>query len=134
MTKSAPGVDAPPVAPAPPPELAARGRAFWVELHTVLEFNPKETALLGEACRTLDTIDALAGTIESDGLTTTGSMGQTVVHPAVPELRQQQAGFNRLMSAINLPDDDAAADRFRTARAKAGAAARWERPRAVPRG
>lgn len=141
MTKAAPAdKNLSPAAPVPPSDLGPRGTAFWVELHGVLEFNPKETALLAEACRTLDTIDALAAAVESDGLTTTGSMGQTVVHPAVPELRQQQAGFNRLMSAINLPDDDDAAERFRTARAHAGADARWKRPsvkdrlKAVPRG
>lgn len=110
----------------PPDGLGVRGSEFWAELHSELDFNPKEEALLFEACRTLDLVEGLAELVK-DGLTTTGSMGQTVVHPAVPELRQHQAAFARLMAAIELPEDEAAADRFRTARAHKGADARWLR-------
>lgn len=119
--------------PSPPPELAERGAQFWIDLHESLEFDPQETALVTEACRTLDRIDALE-LLLAGGLTSTGSTGQTVVHPAVAELRQQQAGFARLIGAVNLPADAAAADRFRTMRAHAGAAARWQRPKAVRNG
>ena len=112
--------------PSPPQGLAERGVQFWIDLHESLEFDPQETALLTEACRTLDRIEALEALL-AGGLTSVGSTGQTVVHPAVAELRQQQAGFARLMGAVNLPADVATADRFRSARAHAGAAARWER-------
>jgi hypothetical protein len=113
--------------------LGERGEKFWVDLHESLEFDPHETALLVEACRALDRIEALEALLVG-GLVSTGSTGQTVVHPAVAELRQQQAGFARLMSAVNLPADVAAGERFRVTRAHAGAAARWERPRAVGNG
>lgn len=114
----------------PPPGLGERGGKFWSELHESLEFEPHESALVLEACRTLDRIEALEHLLVG-GLASTGSTGQTVVHPAVAELRQQQAGFARLMAAVNMPADVAAADRFRLSRAHAGAAARWERPKAV---
>jgi hypothetical protein len=122
-----------------PAGLLGRGSAFWIEMLTELEFDTKETALVLEAARVLDRIDQLAEAIEADGLTVKGSMGQTVIHPAVAELRQQQAAFARLIGGVNLPDDDAAADRFKYERAKAGSDARWNgagsrRLRAVDRG
>lgn len=109
----------------PPEGLAERGLAFWRELHDALEFDGKEAALLFEACRVLDLIDELASVLDGDGAMTVGSAGQPVVHPAVSEIRQLQQTFGRLMQLIRLPEDEAAADRFHTARAKAGAAARW---------
>lgn len=109
-----------------PPEqaLGERGKAFWSALTKVLEFAPQETEVLLEACRTLDRINDLTAVIEADGTMISGSMGQRILHPAVAEVRQLQAAFVRLTGALNLPEDAAAGDRFRTARAKAGAAAR----------
>lgn len=112
----------------PPVGLGLRGSAFWRELHEALEFEPKESALVLEACRVLDVIDELVGVLERDGSMTKGSAGQPVVHPVVAEIRQQQQTFGRLMGLVRLPEDEQAADRFRTARAKAGAAARWQSP------
>lgn len=111
-----------------PPVLGVEGLAFWRELREEFEFDAKESALVLEACRTLDVIAGLAEVVESAGLLSTGSAGQVTVHPAVPELRQQQAAFARLIGQVVLPGDEEAADRFRQARARAGAAARWERP------
>ena len=114
--------------PEPPDSLGVRGAEFWRELHAEMEFDAKETSLLLEACRCLDMIDDLTAAIERDGLMVTGSTGQRVVNGAVAEVRQWQASFGRLMGLIRLPEDELAADRFRHQRAKAGAAARWERP------
>jgi len=119
------------IAPEAPVEFGERGASLWRELHACLEFDVREVALIVEACRTVDIIDELAGAVKADGLMSAGSTGQPVVNPAVAELRQQQAAFARLIGALKFPEDDAAADRFRTVRAKAGAAARWDRPRAV---
>jgi len=88
--------------PAPPKVLGKRGRALWRELHELLEFDTHETALVLEACRSVDTIDNLQAVIDADGYTTVGSMGQTVVHPAIAELRQQQQGLVRLLSSLNI--------------------------------
>lgn len=75
----------------------------------------------------LDVIDELVGVLGRDGTMTVGSTGQPVVHPVVAEIQQQQT-FGRLMGLVRLPEDEQAADRFRTERAKAGAAARWQSP------
>jgi hypothetical protein len=87
----------------------------------------KETEVLLEACRTLDLIDALEAAIARDGEVIPGSKGQQVVHPAIGELRQQQVTFARLSGLLHLPNDEAAAERFRQRRAHAGADARWLR-------
>ncbi|MBO0979896.1 P27 family phage terminase small subunit [Microbacterium sp. SD291] len=114
-----------------PSELKKRGRALWAELHERLEFDPHEDELVLEVCRAVDTIDALAETIEQDGVTSTGSMGQTVVHPAIPELRQQQAGLSRLVATLNLSDamdgsnGQVALSRAISSQAQAAANARW---------
>lgn len=107
----------------PPQGLGDRGGAFWLALTDVLEFSPQETEVLMEACRTLDRIDDLTAAIDTDGTVVKGSMGQKVLHPAVAEVRQLQASFVRLTDALHLPEDVEAKDKFRTARAKAGAAA-----------
>lgn len=56
------------------------------------------------ACATLDTIHELEALVASDGLVTTGSKQQTVVHPAVVELRHQRAAYARLVQQLGLPD------------------------------
>ncbi|WP_127475042.1 terminase [Microbacterium sulfonylureivorans] len=111
-----------------PDGLGVRGAKFWLSLTADMEFDAKESEVLLEVCRTLDRIDALAAAVDADGTMITGSMGQRVLHPAVGELRQQQAAFVRLVADLHLPEDVAAQDRFNTARGKAGAAARWDRP------
>jgi len=75
------------------------------------------------ACRTLDTIRELEDLVRSDGLVSTGSTGQTVIHPALVELRQQRAAYARLVKALDLADDDRQETR-RKAQARA-ARERW---------
>lgn len=56
------------------------------------------------ACSTLDTILQLEALVASDGLITVGSKQQTVVHPAVIELRRQREAYARLVSQLGIPD------------------------------
>ena len=109
-------------------ELGPSGRAFWDALTADLEFDAHETRYLLEACRTLDVIDGLAAAVEADGLMIAGSMGQRVIHPAVAEVRQQQASFVRLVGALHLPADVQAHEAWKHQRAVAGAAGRWQAP------
>jgi hypothetical protein len=88
--------------PPPPADLGPRGSAFWTASQTDLEFDTRETALLLEVCRTLDTIDALATSVQLDGVMLVGSQGQQVLNAAVGELRQQQAAYARLVTQLNL--------------------------------
>jgi Phage terminase, small subunit len=73
------------------------------------------------ACATEDTMAELEALVKSDGLLSTGSKNQTVIHPAVIELRQQRAAFARLLVQLSLNEEDAA-------RAKQGRVARkkWD--------
>ncbi|MGP6172003.1 hypothetical protein ACTU6V_12450 [Microbacterium sp. A204] len=108
-----------------PTGLGKRGKAFWAALTEKIEYAVQESEVLVEACRTLDRIDELTEAVQSDGVMISGSMGQRILHPAIGELRQQQASFVRLVGALHLPEDEQAKDKFHTARAKAGAAGRW---------
>lgn len=115
--------------------LAARGKALWVSLQDTFEFDVQETALLLEACRTLDTIDALSVAIVRDGLMLQGSTGQPVLNGAVAELRQQQASYARLVAQLNLVDDEqGAAITARSRAAKTAAQSRWRERKAAQRG
>lgn len=92
--------------PRTPVGLKARGRRFWKATLEDYELTDGELNLLVEVCRTLDTLDMLADAVAADGATTTGSQGQTVMHPAVAEARQQRITLHRLLAALELPDED----------------------------
>jgi hypothetical protein len=121
--------------PSPPRGLSRRGRSLWRQLHADLEYDPHETEVVLEACRTADAIDELHAVIARDGYTIAGSTGQTVVHPAVAELRQQQASLSRLLAGLNLSaafeGEAGGVAQARTISAQAAAAsnARWAKSR-----
>ncbi len=110
--------------PAAPPGLAVRGRRFWVAVVTEYEISPAELEILAEACRSLDTIDALQAAVDSDGVTVPGSTGQTRIHPAVGEIRQLRLAVARLLQVIGLPAEE---PKPATARAERAAHRRWAR-------
>ena len=112
---------------APKHGLKARGLDLWNHLHDTYEFDPQETNLVVEVCRTLDTIDTLAASIKKDGTMVLGSQGQMVLNSAVAELRQQQAAYARLVTMLNLnaAESVSALITARSASAAAAANARW---------
>lgn len=64
--------------------------------------------LLIETCRVMDTIDGLRETVARDGQMIPGSMGQTRLHPAVSELRQQQRQLVDFIGRLGIePVDEA---------------------------
>jgi hypothetical protein len=69
-------------------------------MHRELDFSDAETELLIEACRVIDTVEALQAVVVADGTTSTGSKGQTVTHPALQELRQQRSLLSRLLPQL----------------------------------
>lgn len=121
--------------PRAPRVLGERGRELWRELHETLEYDAHESAVVLEACRTVDAIDSLSAIIASAGYMAAGSTGQAVVHPAVAELRQQQASFSRLLTSLNLSaalDGQAGAvgmARAVSTQASVAANARWSKSR-----
>lgn len=88
-----------------PADLKARGSAYWRKIADDYELTDSENELLLEACRTLDNLDALAAIVAADGVTTLGSTGQLVAHPALTEARQQRVVLHRLLAALDLPDE-----------------------------
>jgi len=68
-----------------------------------------EVVLLGEAVRTVDTLDRLAAVVASAGDVIEGKEGPRV-HPALVEARQLRIVLARLIAALRLPDDPAASD------------------------
>ena len=106
--------------------LGGRGRSFWDAVQGKYEFDVHESEVLLEACRAMDVIDDLAGSVRTDGVMSVGSQGQPVVNGAVAELRQQQAALARLLSQLNL--DAAEVGQVlsaKQAQARQAAQARW---------
>ena len=118
--------------PAAPGDLRARGRRFWRETLAVYTLTDSEMELLREACRLLDECEALREAVAADGVTVTGSTGQTRVHPALGEMRQHRLALGRLLAQLALPDPDgkplASPESVRGATA---ARTRWKPPRGV---
>src|SRR5665647_1476828 len=112
----------------PPEGLNTRGRAYWASIVVPYELTDTELELLAEACHTLDDIDLLEAAIAEKGAMVVGAAGQPVVNPALTEARGQRLALHRLVSALDLPDEDgvsvptAVAIRNRTA-----ARARWHK-------
>ena len=121
---------------APKHGLKARGLDLWTQLHETYEFDPQETNLVIEVCRTLDTIDTLAASIKKDGTMVLGSQGQMVLNSAVAELRQQQAAYARLVTMLNLnaAESGSALLTATSASASAAANARWSKVKRAQRG
>ena len=110
-----------------PEGLQARGAAIWESIMADLDGEAYDVALVLELCRIADTLEGLAAVVARDGLTVSGSAGQTVIHPAVAEARQQQAAFARLLTQLNLETVDVGAVLSpRQASAKQAAVKRWK--------
>jgi hypothetical protein len=115
--------------PPVPKGIGRRGKAFWVDVQSELEFDARETGLLLEVCRILDTIDLIAQAVAADGVMLEGSQGQKVLNGAVAELRQQQAAYARLVTQLNL-EGAATGEAMRSPRAASAAATakrRWKK-------
>ena len=102
-----------------------RGRRLWRYVTDGYDPNPADVEVLVEACRALDEVDELHAVVARDGVTTSGSRGQTVLHPAMGELRQARAELRRLLEALGLDADEGEAGAT-SRRASAAARKRWE--------
>ena len=118
--------------PRAPTGLAAGGRKLWREVVKTYKLRPDEVAVLEQACRSADLVDALADELDASDMMVPGSTGQMVLNPIVTELRLQRRALDRLLAGLNLPDvDGAGPDRDRNGRfstsdqARKAAMARW---------
>lgn len=93
--------------PGAPAHLDNAGAKLWEKTVELYDLSEHELAILGQACRTLDMCESLSRVVRRDGYMVKGSMGQKVVNPAIPELRQQRSALASLFRALDLPDVEA---------------------------
>jgi hypothetical protein len=116
--------------PRKPSLFNTRGQAFYDYATADFDLTESEQQILFEVCRTLDELADLAQVIERDGVTVTGSTGQTRTHPALNDVRQHRLALGRLISLLELPDlDGETLPTFQQAQARnagrKGAQKRW---------
>lgn len=89
-----------------PRALGKTGKRLWRDCHLALQegwgFDGRDLAWLSQACRTADLIASLERQLVADGLLFEGSQGQSRLHPAVAELRQQRDLLGRTLARLQL--------------------------------
>lgn len=93
-----------------PKNMGSRGLAFWNKVTGKYELRPDELVILEDACREMLLIDELQKAMRGESMIMSGSMGQPVVNPLVPELRQHRATLKALLASLKLPDDVSESD------------------------
>lgn len=93
--------------PRPPTGTKASGKRLWESVVGEFELEEHELALLREAVRTVDLLDALDVAVRRDGVL--GPDGRA--HPAAVEARQQKIALARVLAALRLPSGDESAAR-----------------------
>ena len=93
-----------------PDSLGPAGTKLWESIiEDVAEgffLDARELALLEKACGCADIIEAVEEALAESTATVVGPHGQTMVHPAIPELRQQRLAMLRLLNAIDFGESD----------------------------
>ena len=100
-----------------------RERVMAEYAHNGTEPDGREQEALDRACETADAIGQLDAVLDADGPTVLGSSGQTVLHPAIAELRQQRAQLHRFLTTLDFVGDGTAASL--SAAARHSASKRW---------
>jgi len=112
-----------------PHGLGRRGASFLRWAGRSFELDPPHRALVVEAARMMDLLDALAVQVERDGLTVAGSTGQPRPHPLLAEQRSTALALSRLLDALGLdPPEEEAPESRTSARARHAALVRWHGP------
>jgi hypothetical protein len=117
----------------PPAGLEAAGRALWASMHGALaeglRFTAMEREILVRACRLADREAGLRAILDRDGLMSTGSKGQLVLHPVVGELRLVEPLLVGLLRQVSVSDTGGRVETPTRRRAAKAARARWDRER-----
>jgi hypothetical protein len=93
--------------PTPPTGLRAPGKRLWNRVLSKYVLTESELTMLAAACRTSDELDTLQRAIRAlPQLTTTGSTGQTTIHPLLGAADRHRRLLEKLTTALNLPDDN----------------------------
>lgn len=93
-----------------PPGLHAAGSRLWRSIATEYELDIHEEALLLQAARTLDRLDAMAKELEQAALTVQNHRGDQVPNPLLTESRQQSLTLSRLLASLRLPSGEEAGE------------------------
>ncbi|TVL91936.1 hypothetical protein [Streptomyces sp. SAJ15] len=110
----------------PPRGLGPAGRRLWREIQSGYELDADECALLVEACRTADELQALHEAIGAGPVVVPGSRGQPKVSPLFAEARAHRLALARLLAELALPgEDQEEGDTPAQARARHAAQVRW---------
>lgn len=116
--------------PRTPAGLRRRGKALWKSVIAGFELSEGECALLLEACRCLDDIEALQHAVADAPMTTIGSRGQDVVHPLRAELRSERLLLAKLLSQLDVPMPNEGLGSWdglsASSRARKASRARWD--------
>lgn len=115
---------------APPDGLGERGRTLWDAITSEVEFRADERPILEDACRATDRIVEMRAAMESAAIVTKGSMGQTVVHPLIAEIRAHEAHVSQLLSKLKISDaaEPTGSVSARSTKAREAANAKWLTP------
>jgi hypothetical protein len=95
------------------------GKRLWRSILREYDLAEHELALLTEACRTVDQLDAFAEVIAAEGVI---EQGTGRAHPAVVESRQLRLALARLTATLRVPlgDEEATPQRRGASRAPYG--------------
>ena len=94
--------------PKEPAGLGESGAALWDAIAGKYRLRPDEFTVLEDACRTADMLSALTAAWIYDGspMTTSGSMGQLVIHPLIAEMDKHRKSRAAFLRQLALPDAD----------------------------
>lgn len=130
MTEAAPAKR-----PTKPTGLGKAGSKLWRLISDPAKYTlrPDEVRILEDSCREADLIDEIERQLDGEPFMVTGSQGQDVIHPLIPELRQHRATLTSMLLKLKLPDDedeaggDSGDANPRATAARAAANARWSK-------
>ncbi|MFD4457687.1 hypothetical protein [Nocardia sp. NPDC058480] len=111
--------------PTAPQGLNDPGTSLWKDVVGKYGLRADELRVLEAACREVDLIDRIESAMPAEDLIVTGSQGQPVINPLVPELRQHRSTLASLLRQLKLPDEGASSAEARSTAARAAANARW---------
>ncbi len=119
--------------PRAPRGLGSAGKALWRLVHQTFSFEdePHLLAILEEACKVRDVIEALDAAMQGEPMTVLGSARQLTIHPLISQAGAERSRLASLLKAIGLPDNDDPDDpqQRRRAAARTAANARWKKDR-----
>ncbi|MFD6914055.1 hypothetical protein [Streptomyces virginiae] len=110
-----------------PEGLAAAGRSLWDRITEDYELSVDELALLGQACRTLDELEAISAALAAGPVVVNGSTGQPKASALFAEARAHRLVLAKLLDQLALPAEGEEVGRTpNQERAAKAANVRWD--------